>query len=269
MSVNKLYVEGRLDVECLNPILGGQVAIQRKGTKDDLHHIVRRERADGASVCYLRDRDFDTEPSVPYTAQIVVDRSINGVTHGYRWQRLDLEAYLLEPRLVSTAMGISSDELERELVLAATSLRDYEAARWTIAQVRAELPHSRIVRTRPPSVTADYEVPSDLSETYSWHWIRSAAQDFLNQASRALDVSSLQQQYRHYRQALPVKDWQEVLLWYSGKDLLCQMAALRMRLNCPQPSDFCSKAARWIQKNSTQAESLLPEWVELRRVLAI
>lgn len=267
MPVTMLYVEGKLDKALLNPILGGHLAIDRKGSKDDLHHLVRRERADGRSVCYIRDRDFDFEPVGGGLNQPDPDKTIDQVVHGYRWKRTDIECYLLEPQLVAAATGVDPAAVQTALVNAAAALRDYEAARWTVAQSKFQLPGKGIIQTRPLTLHAQYEIPANLSEPESWNWIRTVASDFLSRANSALDEPDLQNRYQSYRAKLNHAHWLDVLMWYSGKDLLAQMTALRNQLHCPQPADFCQKMTTWIQQYSAQAEGLLPEWVELRRIL--
>ena len=217
--------------------------------------------------CYLRDRDFDFEPSSGGITQPDQDKIVDNVVHGYRWKRTDIEGYLLEPQLVAAAIVNDGTDAQTELVSAAAALRDYEAARWTVAQSKMHLPGKGIIQTRPVTLRTQYEVPANLSEPESWNWIKTVASDFLSKANAALNEPELQNRYQSYRAKLNRAHWLDVLLWYSGKDLLSQMTALRNQLRCPQPADFCSKMATWIQKNPSQAEAFLPEWVELRRTL--
>jgi hypothetical protein len=63
VPIVKLFVEGNLESEVLNPILQGSPVLQRGGSKNSLKPRARAERGENrVAAGYLRDRDFDFDP---------------------------------------------------------------------------------------------------------------------------------------------------------------------------------------------------------------
>jgi hypothetical protein len=128
VPVSVLLVEGKLDAEVLNPVLGllpVRLTLERGGSKSSLKPKARdrRQGPTGIAACYLRDRDFDFDPP-PSAALPVVDSHVEtGAVLGWRWCRHELESYLLEPRLVEAATGWNVADYSRELLAAAQSLQ--------------------------------------------------------------------------------------------------------------------------------------------------
>ena len=265
MPVSKLYVEGKTDERILKAtlsLLPNNPTIERKGSKDDLPHIVRRERQSSPelSVVYLRDRDFDTEPVIPAPAQ--PDAILHkGAVHGYRWQRHEIESYLLTPALVEAAFGVSVQQTEAALTGAAGMLRNYTAARWTIGHTRRLCRQVGTLQTRPVGIT-DFQLPPDLSAAGMDTWITTTQQLFLGNYNSALDIVAMRQLFQQYQAKLDTQNPDEILLWYSPKDLLAAMSAWRAlpSINAAAPADFCDKLARWLERgNGLRFFQLIPE----------
>ncbi len=107
MPVNLLIVEGNLDNEILTMVFAGEPAVKTGGSKNGLAPQARYEREKNrVKVAYLRDRDFDHEPSPDYHT-ITIDRQDGDTVLGWRWARHEIENYLLDPAIVERVIGIS------------------------------------------------------------------------------------------------------------------------------------------------------------------
>jgi hypothetical protein len=268
MPVSSLYVEGKADERILKAslsLLPNNPNIERKGSKDDLPHLVRRDRQNppGLAVVYLRDRDFDTEPVFPTPSQPEPILS-GGTVHGYRWQRHEIESYLLTPELVHEAFKIEVNLTEAALLAAAAELRDYQAARWTIGQTRKACRAGGSLRTRYPG-TGEFQLPADLSQDNIWNWLHQETSALLHTYQQALDPDSIAAMFAGYQQRLSaLTTAEEILLWYSPKDLLSaesfRAAWMLSGINPPHPADFSNKIARWLEKgNGLRFFQLIPE----------
>lgn len=256
MPVSKLYVEGKLDLKVLSAtlaLLPNNPQISRKGSKDDLPHLVRRERLDapGTAVVYLRDRDFDFEPVLPISEEPVEIRSA-GELHGYRWQRHEIENYLLTPKLVELCFGVPATDTEAALLAAADRIRDYQAARWTVGQTRS-LVKGGGLQTRPDRLR-DYQLPANLSSSAVAEWAKNSVAEKLTAYSKAMDVATIQQRFSDYQAKFSTLRASEVLIWFSGKDLLTAMDQWRQRaeLKSPNPENFISKLMLWLESGNGQ-----------------
>jgi hypothetical protein len=149
MPIAKLFIEGNLESEILNPILQGSPVLQRGGSKNSLRPRARAERKENkVAAGYLRDRDFDYDPPVDIS-QPTLDYEDDGVPIGWRWCRHEIENYLIEPTIVSEATAWQIKDVEQAILQSARVIRNYEAARWTVGKVRRALPPRYEMRTRP------------------------------------------------------------------------------------------------------------------------
>ena len=100
MSIIKLYIEGNLEVEVLNPIFQGSPLLQRDGSKNSLRPRARAERQENSVAAgYLRDRDFDYDPPTDLTRP-TVDCEDRGMPIGWRWCRRRGAGYSVSGRSV-------------------------------------------------------------------------------------------------------------------------------------------------------------------------
>lgn len=272
MSVNTLWVEGKLDVELMVSIAstqpGGAPSIRSAGGKSSLRPKVTDDRKGDIEACYLRDRDFDSDPPADLSAP-TVDKVSRGVVHGWRWCRHEIENYLLEPEFVAQATGWSRVDFEATLLAAARSLRHYTAARWAVGTARRALPPLFELGTRPIDLTNEIKVPGDLSEQASRDWASGHIGDFRKKVQGELADTTLASSFERWSLRLDaVKDPHEVLLLYAGKDLLAALEPEMVRRPFNNPVVFRNAIRDWIMVHPTQALALLPEWTALLRLLA-
>ncbi len=60
----------------------------------------------------------------------------------------------------------------------------------------------------------------------------------------------------------------EVLIWYSGKDLLAALAPLIATRPEDNPKAFLRQLSRWVRDRPQEAVALFPEWQALLAALA-
>lgn len=274
MPVDVLLVEGKLDAEILSPLFAPAVTVERGGPKGSLKPKTRERRKEKAvRACYLRDRDFDFEPP-DVLSEPTVDAQERQPAAGFpavlgwRWCRHEMENYLLEPELVEAAAGWSQANYVRALLDAAQQIRSYTAARWAVGAARGGVLRVWELPTRPADLVNEIEVPVDCSEAACFKWAREHVQKFLTTIQRSLDPSALDASLStRATQLADLSGANEILLWYSGKDLL---AALAPALPAPwknHPRVFIRKIQDWIRANRQDALNLFPEWQALHAAL--
>lgn len=268
MPVNLLYVEGELDEQLLTSVFAGTPVVQKRGTKYGLQGIVVRDRADtdNNAIFFLRDRDFDFEPneaSPHLPTPMTTPRS--GVQVGWRWYRHCTECYLLEPALAAAALERPQPELEDLVRQAAQSLANYQAARWAIGQVRNRLPPSRQLETHPPELQGEFALPQDMSEQGNWNWLSSSTRAFIQPAAAAFEQDAVRLSFDHYKTRLACLDVVDILVWFSGKDLLTYIAP---RLGNESPGAVRNRLRNWVRLHPDETLVVLPEWTALKQLLS-
>lgn len=269
MPVGQLLVEGKLDFELWRPICGGRPRVSPfLSGKHALKPRTRTARQEGKQdVYYLRDRDFDFDPPQDCSRPVTeTDRS--GAILGWHWCRHEIENYLLEPRLVAAALGLSAVECGVLLCAAATEICFYQAARWAVGVARRSLPPNYELRTRPEEVgDNDYRLPKELSAQGTAAWAMQVTADFCQRASDRLAAGRIQTSLHSFQARFCEKfcsDPNQVLLWFSGKDLFAALGNPDV-MRCAVPPGISWPILRdWVTANSDQTLQLLLEWAALR-----
>lgn len=266
MPVTKLYVEGELDQQLLNNILGGSPVVERRGGKYGLQGMVLRERQEKGSegLYLLRDRDFDYEPPADLRTPTELRAERSNDHTGWRWCRHSVECYLLEPAVAAQALNRTSAELEEWIRQAGRALVDYQAARWTIGQARAQLPPGRRLETHPTELDGEFNLPADRSEGAIWTWLWASTQQFIRPVTLAFAEDALRAQFTAYQARLGALDAAGLLVWCSGKDLLAFIAPL---VGQDSPKALSNRIRDWVIAHPEEALRLLPEWQAFKTVL--
>jgi hypothetical protein len=269
VPVAKLFIEGKLEAEVLNPILQGSPMLQRGGSKNSLRPRAITERRENKVVAgYLRDRDFDFDPPLDLT-QPTVDSDDAGVPFGWRWCTHEFENYLIDPAVVSEAMGWPAAEVEEALRQAARKIRSYEASRWTVGIVRRALPPQYELKTRPRGLN-EIELPAALDAATVNAWASDNIEAHRGRIVAMSDPAAVQASFdgccARFDDAF-VADVAKILLWFSGKDMLAGMADWLGARAIANPGSFRASLRDWIIANPTRALELLPEWSGMTNVL--
>jgi hypothetical protein len=269
MPVDLLYVEGNLEVEVLYPILLGAPTVKKGGSKGSLRPRATTERNENrVRAGYLRDRDFDYDPPADLTTA-TIDHTVAGQTVGWRWCRHETENYLIEPRVVTQATGLSQADYETALKAAAASIHDYEAARWTVGRVRRSLPPLHDLTTRPAGLN-ELDLPPHLDEASVRAWAESSITSFrapLIAASDPAAVGASFQQFQNLFDPAFLAQVNQILVYFSGKDLLAGLKTWLDVNGFHHPSEFRMTLRDWAIVHPAEMMAIHPEWNALPGVL--
>lgn len=262
-----LLVEGKLDFNILGAVFQGDPAIpQEFSSKNALAPKARAEQKKGLRVYYIRDRDFDHDPPTDCALPEAdtFDRDRQNAILGWRWCRHSMENYLLDPALVTAATAIDEQAYRQTLAEASEAIRYYQAARWTKGIARRALLPPHAYQTCPDGTeTDDFFLPGTLSGEASWEWVRTSSEAFIQNISEALSGQALREHFESKCAMFSegfVRSSEQVLLWFSGKNLLQALAPWLQGLNYPNPGLFRARIRDWIQRNPEETLGLLPEW---------
>jgi len=269
MPIAKLFVEGNLDLEILNPILSGSPLLHMGGTKNSLRPRALSDRKEnGVMAGYLRDRDFDFDPPDDLTAPTVdakVDAKDEKTPFGWRWCRHEIENYLLEPALVNAALGWSLADIGQGIIASAATIRAYEAARWTVGVARRSLPPAYELETRPEGLN-EIALPAALGIEDVQRWAMETLRTHRERIEKTTNSPIVQQHFDSFVERFNEKfmaDPANALLWFSGKDILAGMTGWLADRAIPNPGRFRSQLRDWVIENPDQTVGLFPEWQAL------
>ena len=269
MPIAKLFIEGYLEFQVLNPILQGTPVLQRGGSKNSLKPRAYTERRENkVTAGYLRDRDFDFDPPADLSKP-TVDSEDSGIPVGWRWCRHEIENYLIDPLVVSEALAWPIHDVEDALRQAARNIRSYEAARWTVGIVRRALPPHYELRTRPDGLN-EIALPLALDSAAVNAWASNSIETHREHTIAKTDPPAVQASLDGFAARFDdafVADVANILLWFSGKDILAGMADWLSTKAVANPGAFRASLRDWIIANPERALELLPEWKAMTEVL--
>jgi len=262
MAVEKLYVEGKLDNIIFTKILAGQPGVVRGDGKDNARRKTLVERAEGRSTYFVRDRDFDYDPSYQNQAQPIRE---HGQLVGWHWSRHEIENYLLEPGVFGRAFEgrVTEEEYREQLTKSAESIRYYQMARWAVGRVRrhTNLPNPRGIETNQHR--NDYRLPENLEFEPCRKWAMESTEEFLTDVVANVSGQRIDEEIQKNVEMFTLEKCSDIewsLHTFSGKDLFGGMnlwlqGALRLTA-----SETSSRIGLWVSENPEEALRLLPEW---------
>lgn len=269
MPVNLLLVEGNLESEVLNPILKGSPVLRQGGSKNSLKpRAVTERRENKVNAGYLRDRDFDFDPPAD-TSTPTIDGRDGSTLFGWRWCRHEIENYLIEPSLVAEAISIQTADFEQVLRDVATEIRSYQAARWTVGCVRRSLPPHYDLKTRPAGLN-DIDLPADLGDAATQTWASTSVESHRLPITAATDPETVRASFDQFVVRFDeafISNLSNVLLCFSGKDLLAAMRGWLNSMGYANPGEFRAAIRDWIIANPERTLELLPEWKALTELV--
>ena len=266
MPINLLLVEGNLDSEILSSLFQGSPPVRRGGSKNGLKPQARYEREQNRVVAgYVRDRDFDFEPPDDLNAA-TVDSGFQNTTLGWRWARHEIENYLLDPHIVANAIGVSQDDWSQILVDAALRIRWYEIARWTIGQVRRNLPPQYELETRPADFN-ELQIPEATDEPASRDWCLNSIRKFATTVEESTSSETIVENFEQRAEKLSdefFSDATQVLVWCSGKDLFAALTQATLgQLGLNNGGELRAALRDWFRENIEASANHFPEWQDL------
>ncbi|HEU4965233.1 MAG TPA: hypothetical protein VFV52_15500 [Bacilli bacterium] len=264
MAVAKLYVEGDLDRQLFVRLLAGLPGVASAGGKDLARQKTARERGNGLRTYYLRDRDFDYDPTYRDEARPLIEYD---QVMGWYWSRHEIENYLLEPQLLARAFGgrVTAEEVEQELLAAAQRIRFYQMARWAVGRVRRfqNFPNPRKIQTKHPSCPNDYQLPVNMDYGSCSDWATTSTESFLQTVLQNVNQDAIQSYLAANYEDFTLEKCQDlkwVLHTFSGKDLFGSLRVWLDKKLSLSPKEVCQRLVSWIDENQEEAFAILPEW---------
>lgn len=269
MPITKLFVEGDLDSEILVSILKGSPVLQVGGSKNALRPRARAERQDTKRESgYLRDRDFDFDPPEDLSRP-TPDAEDDSNVFGWRWCRHEIENYLIDPGIVNAATGYPIADIEQAIRLSAMEIRSYEAARWTVGIVRRALPPQYELKTRPDALN-EIDIPQAVDTESVTTWAKDNIDAHRTRIVTVTDPANTQASLDSFFSRFDetfIANVLNVIIWFSGKDLLAGMQAWLRAKGYENPGSFRARIRDWIIANPERTLELLPEWNRLTQIL--
>jgi hypothetical protein len=268
-------VPGGPDVVLLSALLGGQTLVLPSMGKYGMRNrvLARREYTPSASIFGLLDGDFCENWQPPKGKPSVWTGKDNTsiIPLGWRWERKEIENYLIDPAVVCPLLGTELPDPEgykRALEAARDSLANYQAARWALSlsrpdqsQLSNEFPRQFVIQ-----LTASVDSGSSVDSYHAQ--IRSCIKNF--QDSKLVDPELVIAQFDSslLQDCLPGGlRHQHYLHAFAGKDLLRQIAPTLQHMGFRSGAAFLEKVLTAATQYPGDLAALLPEWTALREII--
>jgi len=187
-------------------------------------------------------------------------------THlGWRWERKEIENYLIDPVVVELALGTNapdSDEYIRAMEGARDALTIYQAARTALSNCRPRFQNLKSAFGRPRG-KEQHPFPDELSESACRNSIDELVRKF-NEAQhvRTCDVEA------RFAEILPEcsvgERYFNYLHYFAGKDLMIAMEGFLTRAGFGSWAAFREKILIGIEATPEDIADWLPEWKALQ-----
>lgn len=266
MPVSLLLCEGEAnsaDVRVLTKLLAGRCAVQPSGGKYGMGDRIkaRREAIGQKTVFGLLDGDFAPDFQVPKTQPkqwIGSDK-----THlGWRWERKEIENYLIDPAVIQRALQLGSPPLP-DYVAALEGARDtiavYQAARLALTVLRprfSPLPNC----FGPERGRLRHPFPNLMDEASCISGMHEVVRKY--QANLLVSEASVETEYTgRLSECQPNGTrFQSYLHAFAGKDLLLAMTPALVRLGFASPAVFLEKILVAIDQTTENLADWHGEW---------
>jgi hypothetical protein len=271
MPVSVLYCEGNPnspDVFVLPRVLAGLCEVKAFGSKYGMgDRILGAREGAGQDTRYgLLDGDYTAwqEPE-QRPRQWNVNNGNVSVHTGWRWERKEIENYLIDPAVVERALGGLPQHYIEALETAASKIAAYQAARITLTLNR---PHSAPLQNSFGKLRGRgrHPMPEDLGRdrclheakylVHEWNSQRQIGMDALDAAFIAAETECSPDGVRR----------KHFMTSFAGKDLLWAMEDYLKSSGFRGPAVFLEQILTRLGDSSDVWE-WLPEWQALREML--
>ncbi len=273
MPVNVLLCEGSQnspDVRVLLKLLAGRCEIRPMGGKYGMGERIkaRREVLGGRVVFGVLDGDFQTEWRQPTSTPRQWIAS-DGDMLGWRWERKELENYLIDPAVVKRSMRTSAPD-EALYLQALEKARDqigiYQAARTALSANRPkfkDLPNS-FGRERGRE---KHPFPDALDQDACLRGMRDVVGQHLEQQS--ISHERVRETFEHILPEFCNQGSRYIhyLAAFSGKDLLWAMDDRLREMGFGGVLAFREKVLGGIAQTTEDIAEWCPEWRRLREII--
>lgn len=276
MSVNILYCEGGKnspDIRVLLNILSGACTVRPAGSKYGLDRqilFIKQENLLPSSVvAALKDRDFDSDESPPVNSpRNWLARVHNqSIQVGWSWERKEIENYLIDPEVVSRALGSKAPPIGdycAALEESAKTIADYTAARIALSLSRQPL---LPLNNCWGNTGGQHPFPNCLTELDCRVGVADVVRQYEQaQIIREDDVLNSFDQLLSLCRVGGIR-FQNFLTFFSGKDLLCGMRSALVDWGLGEPFVFRERIVKGIENSTENVSAWIPEWNRLRQVV--
>jgi hypothetical protein len=273
--VSLLLCEGGInspDVRVLSKLLGGRCQLRPHGPKYGMGAsiIARRESIGRGEVFGIIDGDFvgswqsPVDRPVPWTGS-------DGTVLGWRWERKEIENYLIDPTVVNLALNqsnsvVSIQGYQSSLGAARDRLPAYQAARAALAASRIRF------RDLPSSFgkergSEQHPFPDSLDDSSCRDGMRQVVA--AHQQTQIVEVGTVEAAFTSLLPQFQAGGPRHAshLHSFAGKDLLWAMDDALRGLGFAGAWAFREKVLLGIQQSPDDIGAWLPEWGELQRAI--
>lgn len=220
-----------------------------------------REFNGGDVIAGLLDRDFDADDSPPTQSPRPWRVENNTLWLGWRWERKEIENYLLDPRVVQQVLANRAPaptDYDHALQNAANHMIHYTAARTALSCVRPRFSPLRNEWENARNI-------NDLSELACRSGIRQVIASYAEQQIVS-EESALQLFESFLPQCRPGgRRFEHFLMFFAGKDLLRGLEPGIQSLGFANCAVFKEKVLKGIEEAQSDVWMWLPEWQALRQ----
>ncbi|MBF0179660.1 MAG: hypothetical protein HQM03_06505 [Magnetococcales bacterium] len=231
--------------------------------------IIAKREASGNVVSGILDGDFQKDWETP-RGQPSVWPSKNNIKFGWRWERKEIENYLIDPAIVVKSLGDKAPDRDRYLK-AIESARDciavYQAARTALSANRQRF-HDLPSNFGPKRGQEQHPFPKAMDEIACQNGIRDViANHRENQQIQETDVLDSFQKYLPECRPQGIR-YQYYLYTFAGKDLFWAMDEWFRANGLRGAREFREKILLGIQNTTEDIATWVPEWEQLHRLIA-
>ncbi|NCC40248.1 MAG: hypothetical protein EOM21_12475 [Gammaproteobacteria bacterium] len=224
-----------------------------------------REALGQGLVLGLLDGDFRSAPDGPKGEPLVWMASDN-TRLGWRWERKEIENYLIDPAIVAKALGDRAPEparYQQALEVARDKIALYQAARTALS---AERPRFKPLSSSfgPERGKSKYRFPDDLTETGCRAGIEASVAD--HRATQLVDLDAVVERFDALRPEFQPggRRYEHFLCYFAGKDLAQAAEDDLKELGFQGGNAFLAKVIQEIARSSDDIGTWLPEWAALQ-----
>lgn len=277
MPVSVVCCEGNLkspDVRVLSKVLAGLCEVRPFGSKHGMGDriLARREVTEkdndkkNPTVYGLLDGDYAAwqEPEKRPRSWNVNDGNV-AVHTGWRWERKEIENYLIDPAVVERALGGLPQHYIEALETAASQIAAYQAARITLTLNR---PRSAPLQNSFGKARGGgrHPMPEDLGRDRCLHEAKQLVHEWNSQRQirmDALDAAFIAAETECSPDGVRRKHF---MTSFAGKDLLWAMEDYLNSSGFGGPAVFLERILTRLG-DSTEVWEWLPEWQALRQLV--
>ncbi|MBD3266272.1 hypothetical protein GF373_06340 [bacterium] len=271
MPVNLLLCEGgpgSPDVRVLSKILSSLCEVKPSGGKYGMGDriISRRETLGADAVFGILDGDFIEKWTHPKKKPSPWTSKDEKISFGWRWERKEIENYLIDPDIVEKALSNASFD-KRYYISALEKARDnisfYQAARIALNTSRKRFqPLSSSFGAKRGQ--ENHPFPDELDESSCINGIKSVIQS--HQQDQWVSEQEAIESYQQYKPECLQggSRHKNYLIAFSGKDLLWEINHWLSQNNLIGAWAFREKIIQGIKNSTDDVSTWLAEWSALK-----